>query len=416
MTPALLTGLFLSLLITTTAFKLWLSLRQSQHVAAARDRVPADFEQRISLAAHHKAADYTRARTRLGRVDIVIGALWVLALTLGGALQWLHDAWLTPFDAGTLAHGTAFLSSTAVLGWAIELPLSLYRTFVTEARFGFNKMTPALYLTDTLKSAALGAAIGIPVIALVLWMMDALGGHWWWAVWLFWMGFNLLALLIWPTFIAPLFNTFSPLQDASLRTRIEALLQRCGFRSSGLFVMDGSRRSGHGNAYFTGFGSSKRIVFFDTLLETLTPDEVEAVLAHELGHFHRRHVVKRLLVMAAGMLALLWGLDQLLGAGWFYAGLGAQSQSTAMALALFVFALPVFTFFLSPVMSAWSRQHEFEADAYAVAHTGPDALASALVKLYRDNAATLTPDPLYSRFYDSHPPAAIRINHLRGAH
>ncbi|MCB1961383.1 MAG: M48 family metallopeptidase [Rhodocyclaceae bacterium] len=415
MTPTLFAGLFVGLLVLTTAFKLWLSARHTRFVRAHRDAVPGDFAQRISLEAHHKAADYTVARARLGRIDILIGALWVLALTVGGLLQWLHDAWQAVLTPGSIAHGSAFLVSIGVLGWAVELPLSLYRTFVTEARFGFNKMTPALYLADTLKGGALSALIGIPVIALVLWMMDALGAHWWWAVWLFWLGFNLLALIIWPSFIAPLFNTFSPLEDAGLRARIEQLLQRCGFRSSGLFVMDGSRRSAHGNAYFTGFGSSKRIVFFDTLLDTLSPDEVEAVLAHELGHFSRRHVTKRLAVMALIVLALLWLLDALMATTWFHAGLGATVHTTAMTLALFMFALPVFGFFLSPLLSAWSRQHEFEADAYAVAHTGPDALASALVKLYRDNASTLTPDPLHSRFYDSHPPASIRIRHLRGA-
>ncbi|MCZ4303611.1 M48 family metallopeptidase [Zoogloeaceae bacterium G21618-S1] len=414
MTDTLFSSLFLAVLVATAAFKLWLGYRHQKHVAEHRNEVPREFAQQISLGAHHKAADYTLARLGLGRVDLLINAAWVLILTLGGGLQWLHTTWAGVFAEGSLLHGTAFLASIGVLGALIDLPLTLYRTFVTEARFGFNKMTPGLFLADTAKNTALAALIGLPVVAAVLWLMNAMGAHWWWAVWLFWLGFNLLVLLIWPTFIAPLFNRFTPLEDERMRGRIDALLARCGFRSNGLFVMDGSRRSAHGNAYFTGFGQSKRIVFFDTLLNTLEPIEVEAVLAHELGHFKHRHVTKRLVLMSAMMLGLLWLLSVLMATPWFFAGLGVTAQSTAMALALFMIALPVFSFPFSPLMSAWSRKHEFEADRYATQQSSGEALVSALVKLYRDNASTLTPDPLYSRIYDSHPPASIRIAHLQG--
>ncbi|HQU87206.1 MAG TPA: M48 family metallopeptidase [Denitromonas sp.] len=414
MTDTLFSSLFLAVLVATAAFKLWLGYRHQKHVAQHRSEVPREFAQQISLGAHHKAADYTLARLGLGRIDLLINAAWVLILTLGGGLQWLHTTWAGVFTEGSLLHGTAFLASIGVLGALIDLPLTLYRTFVTEARFGFNKITPALFIADTAKSTALAALIGLPVVAAVLWLMTAMGAHWWWAVWLFWLGFNLLVLLVWPTFIAPLFNRFTPLEDERMRGRIDALLARCGFRSNGLFVMDGSRRSAHGNAYFTGFGQSKRIVFFDTLLNTLEPIEVEAVLAHELGHFKHRHVTKRLVLMSAMMLGLLWLLSALIAAPWFFAGLGVTAQSTAMALALFMIALPVFSFPFSPLMSAWSRKHEFEADRYATQQSSGEALVSALVKLYRDNASTLTPDPLYSRIYDSHPPASIRIAHLQG--
>lgn len=407
--------IFVFFLGATTAFKLWLATRHAHHVQRHRAQVPADFAEAISLSAHQKAADYTVARSVISRTDVIISALWVLVLTLGGVLQWLHEVWGSVFEAGGIAHGVAFLASIGVLGYLVDLPLSIYRTFFVEARFGFNKMTPALFASDAIKTAALSAVIGVPVLAAVLWLMNAMGEHWWVWVWAFWMGFNLLVLLIYPTFIAPLFNKFSPLEDGVMRQRIEALLARCGFRSSGLFVMDGSRRSAHGNAYFTGFGNSKRIVFFDTLLDKLDPPEIEAVLAHELGHFRCRHVIKRLGLMAVVTLAMLWILNQLMQAPWFFGGLGADATTTAMALALFMSALPVFTYALSPLMSAWSRKHEFEADAYAVARTDKEDLVNALVKLYRDNAATLTPDPLYSNFYDSHPPAAIRIERLRAA-
>jgi STE24 endopeptidase len=298
---------------------------------------------------------------------------------------------------------------------AVELPLALYRTFVIEARFGFNRITPRLFLADLAKQAVLAAALGIPLVLLVLWLMQAMGEAWWLYVWIAWMGFNLLVLLIFPTFIAPLFNRFTPLADPSLAKRIEALLERCGFRSSGLYVMDGSKRSSHGNAYFTGFGAAKRIVLFDTLLARLAPPEVEAVLAHELGHYKRHHVWKRVALLFAVSLGLLWGLGQLIDERWFYEGLGVSTPSTAAALLLFMLVVPVFTFFLQPLSSLYSRRHEFEADAYAAAHASAAELGRALVKLYQDNAATLTPDPVHSAFYDSHPPAAIRIARLKEA-
>jgi len=307
----------------------------------------------------------------------------------------------------------AFIASVAVIGFLVDLPLSLYRTFVLEQRFGFNKMTWRLFVADLGREALLAAAIGLPVVFVVLWLMQRMGDLWWFYVWLFWLGFNLLVLLIYPSFIAPLFNKFSPLADQSLKERIESLLTRCGFRSSGLFVMDGSKRSSHGNAYFTGFGAAKRIVFFDTLIERLRPEEIEAVLAHELGHYRHHHVWKRIAAMALGMLGLFWLMGWLIGQAWFYEGLGMSAQSTAAALVLFSLVLPVFLFPLAPLASFVSRKHEFEADAYAARQARASDLVAALVKLYRDNAATLTPDPLYSKFYDSHPPAAIRVARLQ---
>ena len=413
MSPQAFSFVFLAAVLLTLFVKVGLMLRQIRHVQAGRGTVPAPFAASISLESHRKAADYTRARTQLAIVDVVAAAVLALGLTLGGGLQALYDALVAGFAPGGLAHGVALLAAIGLIGWLVELPFSLYRTFVIEKRFGFNRITPSLYAVDLLRESLLAVAIGLPVLAAVLWLMGAMGERWWLWVWLFWLGFNLLALFIWPTFIAPLFNKFVPLADMALKARVEGLLERCGFRAKGLFVMDGSRRSAHGNAYFTGFGAAKRIVFFDTLLEKLSPEEVEAVLAHELGHFHHRHVWKRLAVIAALSLALLWLLGWLMGQSWFFAGLGMQTGGTAVALALFALALPAFAFPLGPLMSHWSRVHEFEADAYAARQTRAADLASALVKLYRDNAATLTPDPLYSRFFDSHPPAAQRISRLR---
>jgi STE24 endopeptidase len=408
------TLLFLAALALTTLLRLWLARRHLRHIAAHRGAVPEAFRDSIALAAHQRAADYTTARVRLGLLDVIVGALLVLALTLGGLLQAMHDGW-TALGLGGVAHGLAFIAGLAVLSSLLDLPFSLWRTFVIEERFGFNKMTLRLFLIDLAKGALLGAAIGLPLLAAVLWLMAKMGEAWWLYVWLVWLGFNLLALAIYPTLIAPLFNKFTPLADAVLKERIEALLARCGFRASGLFVMDGSKRSAHGNAYFTGFGQAKRIVFFDTLLEKLAPGEVEAVLAHELGHYKRRHVWKRIAVLALASLAFLWLLGRLIDAPWFYAGLGMQGQDTAAALVLFSLAVPLFVFPLAPLMSALSRRHEFEADAYAAEQTRAGDLVAALVKLYRDNAATLTPDPLYSAFYDSHPPAAARIAQLQAA-
>jgi STE24 endopeptidase len=410
---------FVAALLASSATRLWLALRQARHVQAHRGAVPASFSGAIALSAHQKAADYTVAKTRLAMIDIAISAALVLLLTFGGLLQRISDAWTSllgpSFSSDGIAHGVALIASVVVLLSLADLPLALYRTFVVEQRFGFNRMTPALFLADLAKQALVSAALGLPLLVLVLWLMARMGELWWIWVWAAWTGFNLLVLLLYPSFIAPLFNKFSPLADQGLAARIEALLARCGFRSSGLYVMDGSKRSSHGNAYFTGFGAAKRIVFFDTLLARLAPEEIEAVLAHELGHFKRHHVWKRLALMFAASLALLGALGQLIGEPWFYQSLGVQTHSTAMALLLFALALPAFTFFLQPLASLHSRKHEFEADQYAASNASAEQLVQALVKLYQDNAATLTPDPLHSAFYDSHPPAATRIERLRTA-
>ncbi len=404
--------LFIGALLLTTLAKLWLARRHLAYVAAHRAEVPQAFCEKIDLAAHQKAADYTSAKTRFGMLAALLDMVLLLVFTVCGGIQSIADS-LQHALASPMAQGVSVIVSVLVLSSLLEAPFDLYRTFVIEARFGFNKMTLALYLADALKSMLLGAVIGLPLLFGVLWLMDRMGTNWWLYVWGVWVIFNLLLLFLYPSFIAPLFNKFQALQDETLRARIEALLKKCGFTASGLFVMDGSKRSSHGNAYFTGFGKTKRIVFFDTLLARLTPNEVEAVLAHELGHFKRRHVVKRIALTFAASLAFLWLLAQLMQAEWFYAGLGVTSQSTALALLLFFMVLPVFSFLLHPLMAAYSRKHEFEADAYAAQQTDARDLSSALVKMYQDNAATLTPDPLYSTFYDSHPPALVRINKLQ---
>lgn len=416
MTPSAFASLFLLFLTLSLALRLWLAIRQIRHIAAHRSAVPAEFAEKISLEEHQKAADYSIAKTRLGINSSIAETALLLGLTLAGGLHLLYDFWADLFDNGAYLHSLALFASLAVVSFIVDLPFSLYRTFRIETHFGFNKLTPKLWLIDLLKGAALGALIGAPILLAVLWLMGAMGQHWWVYVWLFWMGFNLLVLLLYPTVIAPLFNKFSPLADDSLKARIEALLTRCGFTSAGLFVMDGSKRSSHGNAYFTGFGAAKRIVFFDTLIERLSPPEVEAVLAHELGHYKHGHIKKRIAMLAVLSLGFLWLLGQLIEAPWFYTGLGMPYQGTAVALILFSLALPVFTFPLGPLTSALSRKHEYEADAYAASQTQASDLVTALVKLYRDNAATLTPDPLHSLYYDSHPPASARIAHLQGGH
>jgi STE24 endopeptidase len=410
-----LTWTFLAALAAATATRLWLTRRQIRHVRAHRDAVPQTFADAIPLSAHQKAADYTVAKARLGMLELMIGTAALLALTLGGFIDWLHWQWAGLVEPGGLWHGVALIASVVVLLTLIDLPLSLYRTFVIEQRYGFNRMTARLFVVDLAKQALLAAALGIPLLALVLWLMRQMGSLWWLYVWLAWMAFNLLVLLAFPTFIAPLFNRFTRLEDPGLAGRIESLLRRCGFRASGLYVMDGSKRSSHGNAYFTGFGAAKRIVFFDTLLSRLAPPEVEAVLAHELGHYRLHHVWKRIALLFAASLGFLWLLGQLISETWFYEGLGVSQPSTAAALLLFMLVVPVFTFFLQPLSSLYSRRHEFEADAYAARYADSSELVKALVKLYQDNAATLTPDPMHSAFYDSHPPAAVRIARLRGA-
>ena len=407
---------FLAALALATSARLWLSQRHIRHIAVNRDAVPADFSGRISLAAHQKAADYNIAKARVGLLETLVAAALTLAFTFGGGLQLMSAAWARVFELGGYAHGIALIASVVVISSAVDLPFSLYRTFVIEARFGFNRMTPRLFVLDLVKVALLGASLGIPLVFVVLWLMAKMGAFWWLTVWLVWLSFNLIVLTIYPTFIAPLFNKFSPLDDPGLRTRIEALLAKCGFRARGLFVMDGSKRSSHGNAYFTGFGAAKRIVLFDTLVSRLAAAEVEAVLAHELGHFSRHHVWKRIGVASLASLALLWILGWLMGKDWFYASLGVASPSTAMALILFFMIVPAFTFVLQPLASLYSRRHEFEADAYAAQYADAGDLVRALVKLYEDNAATLTPDPLHSAFYDSHPPAPVRIARLQTLH
>ncbi len=409
------TAVFLAALAAATATRLWLAVRQMRHVRAHRGSVPETCAASIPLASHQKAADYSVARVRLGIADVAVGAVALLALTLGGALQAVSDAWTLLLDPSGLWHGVALIVSVVLLLSVIELPADVYRTFVIEQRFGFNRMTPGLYVADLARNAAVGAALGVPLLLLVLWLMAQMGERWWLWVWVAWMSFNLAVLLVYPTWIAPLFNKFTPLADPAVAQRIEALLARCGFKAKGLYVMDGSKRSSHGNAYFTGFGAGKRIVLFDTLISRLAPAEVEAVLAHELGHFKRHHVLKRVALLFVASLATLWVLGQLIGQPWFYAGLNVSTQGMAMALLLFFLALPSFTFFLQPLSSLYSRKHEFEADAYAAAHAGPKDLVQALVKLYQDNAATLTPDPVHSAFYDSHPPAAARIARLSAA-
>jgi STE24 endopeptidase len=405
------TQLFLLAFTLTLACRLWLTLRHIQFVTTHRNAVPADFAEHIPLAAHQKAASYTVDRSKVVIFTTLLDAALLLALTLGGGLVWLHDFWSARLDG--LIYGLAMLFSLMLLSGILDLPVSLYRQFVIEARYGFNRMTLALFFADLGKQTLLSIAIGAPLILAVLWLMGAMGALWWLYVWLFWSAFNLLAMFIYPTWIAPLFNKFSPLEDGEMKSRIENLLTRCGFRSSGLFVMDGSKRSNHGNAYFTGFGNNKRIVFFDTLLSRLSPPEIEAVLAHELGHFRKKHVIKRMGFMFASSLAFLFLLGQLMNAPWFFSGLGVGTQNTTLGLILFFLVMPVFTFPFSPLMSHLSRQHEFEADAYAAEHTAAADLGLALVKLYEDNASTLTPDPLHSLFYDSHPPAAQRIARLQ---
>lgn len=409
------TTVFLIALLLTFCVRMWLATRHIHHVLAHRDSVPDNFSGQISLEAHQKAADYTCAKTRLGYVSISLETLLLLIFTLGGGLSILVSFW-SNLLSDPIASGMALIISTILLMSVAEIPVSYYRTFVIEQQFGFNKMTPHMFLADLVKRVALGLLFGMPLLLGMLWLMEKMGANWWFFAWLAWMAFNVVVLAIYPTWIAPLFNKFAPLEDAPLQTRIEQLMRKCGFKSSGLFVMDGSRRSNHGNAYFTGFGKTKRIVFFDTLLSRLDVSEIEAVLAHELGHFKRRHVIKRIGWSFAMSLVFLWLLGYLMQQDWFYQGLGVSVSSvpsTATALLLFFLVMPAFTFLLQPMASLYSRKHEFEADEYAAHNASATDLMRALVKLYQDNAATLTPDPLHSAFYDSHPPAVMRIARLR---
>jgi len=410
------TVVFVAALAVSLALGLWLARRQIVHVTAHRDAVPSAFAERIAPAAHRKAADYTVARTRFSVAESLVETLVLVAFTLGGGLAALV-AWTDGLPAGALGRDLALIVAVAVISGVVGLPFSYVRTFGIEVKFGFNRTTRALWATDLLKGVLVAAALGLPFVALVLWLMRVAGPLWWIWAWALWIGFQFLLLALYPTVIAPLFNKFVPLPAGSARDAIEALLVRCGFAVRGLFVMDGSRRSSHGNAFFTGFGRAKRIVFFDTLLERLAPDEIEAVLAHELGHFRLKHVLKRMAWMAAFSLAFLALLAWLAASPWFYQGLGVPPapERPGVALILFFLVLPAFTFAFAPLSSLYSRRHEFEADAFAAKNASAASLARALVKLYQDNAATLTPDPLYSAFHDSHPPATTRIARLEAA-
>ena len=410
------TGFALALVISTLV-RFWLASRQVRHVASHRGVVPQEFAQAVPLSAHQKAADYTIAKTRLGLIEVALGAGIVLGWTLLGGLDALNVATMGITGPGMVQQLTLVVGF-AVISGLVDLPLSWYQTFVLEERFGFNKMRLGLWLVDLLKSALVGGVIGIPLLALVLWLMGAAGPRWWLWAWSVWIGFNLLLLLVYPTFIAPMFNKFRPLDDETLKSRVTALMQRCGFAAKGLFVMDGSKRSAHANAYFTGFGAAKRVVFYDTLLSKLSAGEVDAVLAHELGHFRHRHVIKRIASLFALSLGAFGLLGWLSAQAWFYTALGvrpnlvASAPNDALAVLLFMLVAPAFGFFISPVFAQLSRKQEFEADAYAVAQTNHQDLSAALLKLYEDNASTLTPDPLYVKFYYSHPPASERLSRL----
>ena len=409
------TLVFSAALVLGLLLKLYLSSRQIRHVSRHRDTVPPAFAATISLASHQKAADYTLTKARFGLLELAFGSALLLGWTLLGGLDTLNQALagsaLTQW--GPLATQMALVAGFGLISGALDLPFTLYSTFRIEERFGFNKMSLQLWLADLLKSTLVGMVIGLPIVALILWLMNSAGPLWWLWAWAVWMGFNLLVLVLYPTVIAPMFNKFKPLEDESLKARVTALMQRCGFAAKGLYVMDGSKRSAHANAYFTGFGAAKRVVFYDTLLKQLSPAEVDAVLAHELGHFKHKHIIQRIVMLFAMSLAgfaLIGYLSQQL---WFYTGLGVRpnlgAPNDALALLLFMLAVPLFSFFISPLMAQLSRQHEFQADAYAALQTDGRDLASALLKLYQDNASTLTPGPVFVKFYYSHPPASERL-------
>ncbi len=405
------TIIFLIALTLSYGVQFWLSLRQAEHVRQHRDRVPDAFKDRVSLAAHQKAADYTLDKNKLGNIDGVVGIVFLLLLTLGGGINlgfsvWANQGW-SPLMTGLAAVATIFVVMSL-----FELPSSIYQTFVIEEKYGFNKSTPAQFAKDHLMQTALAFVIGMPLLALILWVMDSVGSLWWLYAWAILMSFSLLMSWLYPTVISPLFNKFTPLQEGELKNRIQELLSRCGFNSKGIFIMDGSRRSGHGNAYFTGLGNNKRIVFFDTLVESLSDEELEAVLAHELGHFKCKHTIKMLVASSIMSLISLGVLGWLIDKAWFFNGLGVEDTSHAAAILLFTLVSPVFTFFMQPISAYFQRKFEFEADSFAANNAQATKLISGLVKLYEENANTLTPDPLYSSFHYSHPPAAIRIAHL----
>ena len=410
----LFTLIFLIATLSYVVTLLWLNLRQDKAVSKSFNAVPAEFSEKITLEQHQKAAQYTQAKLLVNHFEIIFSTLVLLIWTLGGGLNWLDTFWQTQgFD--TINTGVLFIISLMVIGSAIDLPFSVYRTFVLEQKFGFNKMTMGTFIGDLFKGLLLMLVIGLPLIYAILWLMNEMGGLWWAYVWLVLTGFSLLMFWLYPSYIAPIFNKFKPLDNLELKVKIDSLLIRTGFKSDGVFVMDGSKRSAHGNAYFTGIGKNKRIVFFDTLLEGMEDKEVEAILAHELGHFHHKHIRKHMISSFTISLLGLALLGYLINQPWFFNGLGVQTMSNHTALILFTLTLPVFSFFIAPISNALSRKHEFEADSFAAKHTNADDLISSLVKLYRDNASTLTPDRLYSAFHDSHPSATIRINHLKAS-
>ena len=410
-----LTLVFSAALVLGVLVKFYLSSRQIRHVARHRNAVPAAFAATISLASHQKAADYTITKARFGLLELAFGTAVLLGWTLLGGLDTLNQALAGTrlADWGPLAQQLALVAGFGLISGALDLPFTLYSTFRIEERFGFNKMSFKLWLGDLLKSTLVGIVIGLPIVALILWLMGSAGRLWWLWAWAVWMGFNLLILVLYPTVIAPMFNKFKPLEDESLKARVTALMQRCGFAAKGLFVMDGSKRSAHANAYFTGFGAAKRVVFYDTLLKQLSPAEVDAVLAHELGHFKHKHIIQRIVMLFAMSLAGFALIGFLSQQVWFYTGLGVRpnlgAPNDALALLLFMLAVPLFSFFISPLFAQLSRKHEFEADAYAAKQTDGRDLSSALLKLYQDNASTLTPDPVFVKFYYSHPPASERL-------
>lgn len=409
----LFTYTFLAALGSGLLLQIWLLLRQRRHILSHRSEVPQVFVGKISLSQHHTAADYTVAQVALGTKELLVGSLLLLGWTLGGGLQFIQNSWdAMALEFDPLILGTGFIFSVFLISGILDLPFSIWRTFVLENRYGFNSTTPTRFIADLLLTLTLSLLLGAPIIWVMLWLMQTAGNLWWLTAWIFWTGFTLLMSWAYPTLIAPLFNKFTPLEDDQLRLRIQGLLDRCGFASKGIFVMDGSKRSSHGNAYFTGLGKSKRIVFFDTLLEHLEAEEMEAVLAHELGHFKRRHILKGLLIMVFSSLLGLALLGWLIQQSWFFNGLGVTTESNSTALLLFLMTAPVFSQFLSPLMAKLQRKYEFEADDYAVKQTGAEHMISSLVKLYKENASTLTPDPLYSAFHDSHPPAPVRIAYL----
>ena len=402
---------FIFFLAASFILQLWLTRRHISHIATHRANVPDAFTDKISLEAHQKAADYTITKNKFGILELSFSTILLALWTLGGGLQYLDNI-IRTLELSPIITGVSVIIGLSIISGLLDIPFSLYRTFVIEEKFGFNRQTFKMYVADMIKQAIVMLIIGIPFLAFILWLMNDASPYWWLYVWGSWFGFSMLMMWLYPAFIAPIFNKFTPLEEPELKSKISNLLERCGFTSNGVFIMDGSKRSSHGNAYFTGFGTNKRIVFFDTLLESLEHNEIEAVLAHELGHFKRNHIKKRIASMAlislGGLALLAWLIDQ----SFIYHGLGVSEPSFYMALILFMLVSPVISIFLSPIFSLLSRKHEFEADEFAAQNTDANNLITALVKLYKENSNTLTPDPLYSSFYDSHPPAPVRIAHL----